>query len=79
MTQVFVKRLQLEIVAHIEGDDAHAAAAILRDLADRNMLNLPVKDLLRRELAGQVAEYRITYCDVTGVGNPYDADPEVTP
>jgi hypothetical protein len=42
-------RLQLEIVAYIEGEDAHAAAELLRDLASQNMLNLPVKDLLRRE------------------------------
>lgn len=75
MTQVFVKRLQLEIVAYIEGDDAHAAADVLRDLASRNMLNLPVKDLLRRELAGQEAEYRITYCEVSAVDNPYEVTP----
>jgi hypothetical protein len=68
-------RLQLEIVAYIEGEDAHAAAELLRDLASQNMLNLPVKDLLRRELAGQVAEYRVTYCDVCAVDNPYEVMP----
>jgi len=70
-----IARLQLEIVAYIEGDDAHAAADVLRDLASRNMLNLPVKDLLRRELAGQAAEYRITYCEVYAVDNPYEVTP----
>lgn len=75
MHQIFVSRLQLEIVAHIEGADAHAAAELLRDLAGQNMLNLPVKDLLRRELAGQVAEYRVTYCDVCAVDDAGEVQP----